>query len=262
MLHKTGPNGSSQRSPAPTGRAVGRSGCAPRSDVARLVPHLATSALDLALRRRERRGEGTGIRPRRRRRPRHRARVPAVRVHVDNLGDEGMRAASPMTAAKTSMPAAYVPREEWLKVTSSWRSGSRSRSPAAVRNNVDWGPRQRTPSEFRGRTERGESGRVATYSPLGLPLELSLRLCVPASPRALCALTSPGVNILASGMLFSGRRVSGLRCERQLALVLHSSLKQSSPRQSSLKQSFTKQSSLKRSSLTVSYTHLTLPTKA
>ena len=27
---------------------------------------------------------------------------------------------------------------------------------------VDWGPRQRTPSEFRGRTERGESGRVAT----------------------------------------------------------------------------------------------------
>ena len=44
-----------------------------------------------------------------------------------------MSAASPMTAAKTSVPAAYVPREEWLKVTSSWRSGSRSRSPAAVR---------------------------------------------------------------------------------------------------------------------------------
>ena len=85
---------------------------------------------------------------------------------------------------------------------------------------VDWGPRQRTPSEFRGRTERGESGRVATYSSLGLPLELSLRLCVPASPRALCALTSPGVNILASGMLFSGQRVSELRCERQVAYVL------------------------------------------
>ena len=66
----------------------------------------------------------------------------------------------------------------------------------------------------------GESGRVATYSPLELPLELSLRLCVPASPRALCALTSPGVNILASGMLFSGQRVSELRCERQVAYVL------------------------------------------
>ena len=89
-----------------------------------------------------------------------------------------------------------------------------------VASNVDWGPRQRTPREFRGRTERGESGRVATYSSLGLPLELSLRLCVPASPRALCALTSPGVNILASGMLFSGQRVSELRCERQVAYVL------------------------------------------
>ena len=66
----------------------------------------------------------------------------------------------------------------------------------------------------------GESGRVATYSPLELPLELSLRLCVPASSRALCALTSPGVNILASGMLFSGQRVSELRCERQVAYVL------------------------------------------
>ena len=33
-------------------------------------------------------------------------------------------------------------------------------------------------------------------------------------------LTSPGANLLASGMLFSGRRVSGLRCERQLAYVL------------------------------------------
>ena len=95
-----------------------------------------------------------------------------------------------------------------------------TRQTVFVGNNVDWGPRQRTPSEFRGRTERGESGRVATYSSLGLPLELSLRLCVPASPRALCALTSPGVNILASGMLFSGQRVSELRCERQVAYVL------------------------------------------
>ena len=49
---------------------------------------------------------------------------------------------------------------------------------------------------------------------------MPLRLCVPASPRALCALTSPGVNILASGMLFSGQRVSELRCERQVAYVL------------------------------------------
>ena len=40
------------------------------------------------------------------------------------------------------------------------------------------------------------------------------------APRALCALTSPGVNILASGMLFSGQRVSELRCERQVAYVL------------------------------------------
>ena len=78
----------------------------------------------------------------------------------------------------------------------------------------------RRPSEFRGRTERGESGRVATYSPLRLPLELSLRLCVPTSPGALCVLTSPGANLLASGMLFSGRRVSELLCERQLAYVL------------------------------------------
>ena len=91
---------------------------------------------------------------------------------------------------------------------------------SATSDNVDWGPRQRTPSEFRGRTERGESGRVATHPPLGLPLELSLRLRVPASSRALCALTSPGVNILASGMLFSGQRVSELRCERQVAYVL------------------------------------------
>ena len=66
----------------------------------------------------------------------------------------------------------------------------------------------------------GESGRVATYSPLRLPLELSLRLCVPTSPGALCVLTSPGANLLASGMLFSGRRVSELLCERQLAYVL------------------------------------------
>ena len=43
---------------------------------------------------------------------------------------------------------------------------------------------------------------------------------MPASSRALCALTSPGVNILASGMLFSGQRVSELRCERQVTYVL------------------------------------------
>ena len=72
---------------------------------------------------------------------------------------------------------------------------------------------------LRRRLDAG-SGRVATYSPLGLPLELPLRLCVPASPRALCVLAQPGANLLASGMLFSGRRVSGLRCERQLAYVL------------------------------------------
>ena len=39
---------------APTGRATERSGRAPRSEVARLVPHLAPHALDLALRRRQR----------------------------------------------------------------------------------------------------------------------------------------------------------------------------------------------------------------
>ena len=51
VLHKTGPYGSSERSPAPTGRATERSGRAPRPEVARLVPHLAPHALDLALRR-------------------------------------------------------------------------------------------------------------------------------------------------------------------------------------------------------------------
>ena len=41
--------------------------------------------------------------------------------------------ASATTAASPTIPAMYVVREDWLKVTSSWRSGSRSRSPAAVR---------------------------------------------------------------------------------------------------------------------------------
>ena len=49
VLHTTGPHESSERSPAPTGRATERSGCAPRPEVARLVPHLAPHALDLSL---------------------------------------------------------------------------------------------------------------------------------------------------------------------------------------------------------------------
>ena len=63
----------------------------------------------LALRRRQRRGEGRGVHPRRRRRARHRARVPALRVHADDLGDE--RRIADERREDEHMPDAYVDDE-------------------------------------------------------------------------------------------------------------------------------------------------------